>query len=615
MAATPLQYPAPPPGQPLADDADLSATVIGRGTAAFLAGFLLLILVAVPLLDAVLPALRPRAPGADAAQHPLLALLGHPPALASFTPPVHRQGVDEVNPLEQAERALMRQSTLRGWAGAAVRAARCALFHSGSRTVAIGAGGWLYYRPGLDYLSGRALPAAAPPRTSATGSAGPEAAITAFARDCAAAGARLIVVMIPDKAAIAYAPLGLAAPPAGRDYDNPGADALVRRLRGLGITVYVPSAELRQVAARSAAFLRQDSHWTPEAMDIVARGIAALARAAARAGTGHWRLSEQAVSSQGDLVAALSLPGGQTLFPPESARIGVISDAATGARWSSRAGAPLLLLGDSFANIFQDPALGWGESAGLGAHLAYHLGCEVEAIAVNGGGGDGARSLLARRPAALQGRTAVVWEFAMRELTQAPWRTIPMPSAPGRADSPMAGPPAGRAVRVAVTAISRIPDRDAALYPDALTTLTVRVVAAGGAGAGTAGELLLALPCLRHHALLPAARLRVGDALLVTMIPFAAAGEEVMRRKRYDDSGRYDLPLFLGEELQPAPPAPSRPRPLSARPRRRSWPTGGARGCRPARPTPARDGRRCPRARARRRCRSPARRAACAGHR
>jgi hypothetical protein len=149
MADAPPPRHDPHPGEPPGGDAELSGTVIGRGTAAFLAGCFILILAAVPLLDAVLPALRPRAPDAAAAAdpHPLIALLRHPPALSSFTPPVHRQGVEEVNPLQQAESALDGCSLLRGWGGALVRAARCALLRSGSPAVAIGAGGWLYYRP------------------------------------------------------------------------------------------------------------------------------------------------------------------------------------------------------------------------------------------------------------------------------------------------------------------------------------------------------------------------------------------------------------------------------------------------------------------------------------
>jgi hypothetical protein len=111
-------------------------------------------------------------------------------------------------------------------------------------------------------------------------------------------------------------------------------------------------------------------------------------------------------------------------------------------------------------------------------------------------------------------------------------------------------------MRVVVTATSRIPDGDATLYPDALTTLTVRLSSGQGAGTSArAGEVLLALPCLRHHVALPATRLQVGAELLLSAIPWDAVAEEVTRTKRYDDSERYDLPLFFAAEWALAPPA------------------------------------------------------------
>jgi hypothetical protein len=355
--------------------------------------------------------------------------------------------------------------------------------------------------------------------------------------------------MVPDKAAIEFGPLGLPAPPIGSDYNNSSCDDLVRSLRAQGIVVYVPNTELRTVAMRSGAFLRQDSHWTPEAMDIVAKGITALAASPALIDQRHWRLTEQEVSSQGDLVAALRLPTWKTRFSSESVHIGVINDLETGIGWTSRVGAPLLLLGDSFANIYDDPALGWGVSAGLAAHLAYHLGCEVEAVAINGGGVNETRSILAHRPNSLLGRKVVVWEFATRELMQSQWRTIPMAEDLGTETAKSVPTAVRTTFHVVVTSTSRIPNADASIYPNALTTLTVKVSAEKGAVKDPVnGEFLLALPCLRHHVPLPASRLHIGDSLLVTAIPWEMVAADVLRTKRYDDSERYDLSLFFAEE-------------------------------------------------------------------
>ncbi len=553
----------PPPHQALADSgapsrhAELEEVVVDRRTAAALVAAFILILLLVPLADAVLPSVV--ADRTTALGHPLIALLRHPPALAAFTPPVHRAGIALTDPLRDVETAITDLSLVRSWAGALLREGQCDFLGYGNHAVLVGADGWLYYRPGLAHLGGRRIPSAT---AAGEGALDPRSAITIFARDCAAVGARLIVVMVPDKAAVQYAPLGLPEPASGNGYRNPGLDDLVNDLRAQGILVYLPDMDLRELAARSPAFLHQDSHWTPQGMDRVAEGIAALAASPPPAAGRRWRISESTRSNLGDLTAALRLPPTQAIYSLERVRCEEVADATTGVPWASQAAAPLLLLGDSFTNIYDDPALGWGRSAGLAAHLAVHADCAVEVVAVNGDGINATRSALARNPTLLQGRAAVVWEFAMRDLTLAHWRVIPVASRAGGVGRRTTSTPAPAleptaAMQVIVTAISRIPTADATLYPDALTTLTVTVLAKQGARAAAgAGEFLLALPCLRRHVTLPAARLQIGDALLVTVIPWETAAAPLMRMKRYDDSGRYDLPLMVAEEWSPAPPSP-----------------------------------------------------------
>jgi len=85
-------------------------------------------------------------------------------------------------------------------------------------------------------------------------------------------------------------------------------------------------------------------------------------------------------------------------------------------------------LGDSFTNIYSDPSLKWGESAGLAEHLAYHLQTGVDVIALNDGGVNGCRQQLARRPAMLAGKRLVIWQFATRDFTlkAGEWKKIPV---------------------------------------------------------------------------------------------------------------------------------------------------------------------------------------------
>ena len=84
----------------------------------------------------------------------------------------------------------------------------------------------------------------------------------------------------------------------------------------------------------------------------------------------------------------------------------------------------MLLLGDSFTNIYSMPSMGWGRGAGLAEHLSLRLGFDVDRIAVNGDGAHASRDALRRAgPRRLSGKRVVVFQFAARELLAGSWGT------------------------------------------------------------------------------------------------------------------------------------------------------------------------------------------------
>ena len=105
----------------------------------------------------------------------------------------------------------------------------------------------------------------------------------------------------------------------------------------------------------------------------------------------------------------------------------MVSDRA-GKRWRASREAEILLLGDSFSNVYSDPALGWGASAGLAEQLSYYLQRPVDKLAVNAGGALQARMHLQRVQSTgedrLAGKKVVVYQFATRELSQGDWRIL-----------------------------------------------------------------------------------------------------------------------------------------------------------------------------------------------
>ena len=104
-----------------------------------------------------------------------------------------------------------------------------------------------------------------------------------------------------------------------------------------------------------------------------------------------------------------------------------VQDAA-GTPWEPDASADVLLLGDSFTNIFTLEGMGWGSAAGLAPQLALALGRPLDVIAQNDAGAFATRQALSRELHAgqdrLAGKRVVVWEFASRELSVGDWKPL-----------------------------------------------------------------------------------------------------------------------------------------------------------------------------------------------
>jgi alginate O-acetyltransferase complex protein AlgJ len=310
----------------------------------------------------------------------------------------------------------------------------------GNTNATVGRGGWLFYTPGVTAVGG-------PPfldvgvlraRREAAVAAGdppiepdPRPAILDFARFLAGRGIRLVLFPVPDKASLQPVELhGRARDAQGAPARNPDLPRLEAELAAAGVLVFDPTpAALRR--GEAPRFMRQDTHWTPAWMEAVAGDLAALL---VRSGEPRgFHAVAQAVSRVGDVTDMLGLPDGQTLFAPRTETIHVVQGAG-GAPFEPNEHASVLLLGDSFTNVFSLGPMGWGESAGLAAHLARALDRDVDVIARNDAGAHATRKMLFDALAGgedrLRGKTAVVWELASRELAVGDWKRIDWASLP-----------------------------------------------------------------------------------------------------------------------------------------------------------------------------------------
>ncbi len=431
--------PEPLPQREIQALREVGDTDVSRPAAALLAGIFLATLVAVPLLrpwsgadgSALAPfgelARRPRGPLDVGGGSRLLAANRRLIAdLRAFEDRLEEGSWPRLRLLPRFQRQLT------------------ARLGAGNEQVYPGSDGWLYYRPDVDHLTGPGfLEPAELARRRRGGHAweeppqpDPVIALAELARQLDAYGARLVVLPIPVKPAIRPGPLARRQAPAP-PLRNPSWAELRRRLVGTGILMVDPAPAL--AALEGERYLRTDTHWRPEAVELTAGLLAAAVEprlGAAGVGSGYRRRPVE-VENLGDIAAMLGLPADQLLFPAERVTARMVLDAA-GRPWRRDPEAEVLLLGDSFTNVYSDPALGWGGGAGLAEQLAYELGRPVDKLALNAGGAHATREALRRALATgrtrLEGKRVVVYQFATRELSSGDWRRVALPSreGPGR---------------------------------------------------------------------------------------------------------------------------------------------------------------------------------------
>jgi alginate O-acetyltransferase complex protein AlgJ len=394
-------------------------TEISRGVARGLAVVFVVGIFAVPVAQEALQ----RARGDDSV---LPELFRHAPTRQSL-----RQFEDD---LEQASYA-------KDWVQPRVQALLSRFGRVGNKKAVVGRDGWLYYKPGVDFVGGPGFlaPGTIEGRERAAREAGgpeiaadPRPAILAFANALAARGIALVLFPVPDKAMLEPRQLHGRGPAGGARAvpRNPSWRAFVDELQAAGVTVFDP-APGALAAGEPPRFLVQDTHWTPEWMRAVAgdlaRVVARDGRLPALAAPPRWREVERPVARVGDIVDMLKLPEGQTVFAPQAVTTRAVVDGA-GSDWEPDEKADVLLLGDSFTNVYSLDAMGWGTAAGLAPHLALALGRPVDVIAQNDSGAFATRQALARELASgadrLAGKRVVVWELASRELLVGDWKEI-----------------------------------------------------------------------------------------------------------------------------------------------------------------------------------------------
>jgi len=441
-----------------------------------------------------------------------------------------------------------------------VQAWLAARLRVGTSQVVVGGGGWLYFRPALEHLVGP--PFLAPERLGAVDRhADPRPAILDFAAQLRRRGIALVFVPVPVKAALEPEPLAGAVDPGRLPLANPSLAPLVRELEAEGVHVFDPGPVLADLKRSSGkpVFLATDTHWRPEAMQAVARELARFIgeRVEFDEVPDPGYTSESAeIESRGDLVGMLGLPADSRAFVRERVALEKVVDSDD-RLWRLDTRADVLLLGDSFANVFTMPELGWGEAAGFAEHLSLALGRPVDTMLINATGSFWSRALLARELAAgrdrLAGKRVVVWEVAGRELSSGDWRPIPLRLG-HNVSRAFFVPARGETVDVhgVITAMGVVPQPRSAPYADYVVALRLSDLESERADV-RGREAVVFVIAMRDYTLTPAAGWRVGRQVGLRLRPWAAVADEygAFTRGELDDDALMLVEPCFGEEIAP----------------------------------------------------------------
>ena len=418
---------------------------------------------------------------------------------------------------------------------------------AGSEEAYMGRDEWVFYRPDVDSLVMRQEKSNA----AAQG-------IVDFAAQLAARGVRLVVVPIPGKATIHPEKLSTGK----TVFENPVASPIVADLAdkvgeawkqrkakdGTLAPIAIDATSRiweRKLETGEDQFLKTDSHWTPGAMTSIAKSVAEEVLATGIPVAPEELVAEgKEISSVGDTALMLELPASSPLRKAQSMTIEQIK-TRDGNPWRANRVSPVLVLGDSYSNIYSADGLGWGGGAGFAEQLSLQLNHRVDKLARNDAGAKSAREMLAaealQNPGWLEGKKVVVWLMAAREFARGDWSSVQLPKVDNLAASGqffVAPPGKTLDVTARVFAVGAMPVPGDSPYADYLTALQLGELEDTASGRRISGEALAYIFTMRDRKLLPVPGLAQGQRVKLRLSNYSE------RADKLDSLNRGDLQDF-----------------------------------------------------------------------
>ncbi len=333
-------------------------------------------------------------------------------------------------------------------------------FKAGNEQAYVGVPGWLFYRPEVDYCTGKgflnidSLKSRSRSGDSSTEEVQPDPRIAILdLRDkLKARGIELIVMPAPIKPMIQPDKLSARYSPDADAVQNPSYKQFVDEMRAKGVRILDVTDDLiaQKRATKRPQYLETDTHWTPEAMERAVRSLVKyidneklLTRGCIMEGDKYVEYYQRMgitkrraipgsfaipfkgmdlnkrndpVSNMGDIAEMLKLPANQKIYKPQTVEIDIIEKLVSNKvdhtpgkylnsgeipykeePWQPDKSSDVLVLGDSFFKIYSLEGMGWGSGAGFVEQLSYQLQHPLDKIVINAGGSFATRKELDNR--------------------------------------------------------------------------------------------------------------------------------------------------------------------------------------------------------------------------
>ncbi len=447
---------------------------------------------------------------------------------------------------------------------------------AGKQQAYVGRGGWLFYRPDVDHVTGPGfLDTAQLSRRRLGGDAwtappepDPRPVLIDLHEQLAARGITLIVVPTPVKPSLHPERLSPGATRATTAVLNASHALFLQDLAQAGVDVFDPAPLLWQSRQDDDVgrdqYLATDTHWRPDTMARVAVALGRFIEERADlppVEPAGYRLEPLSVQGTGDVIAMLDIPEDHEAHPPETVTIQRVI-TSSGDPWRAEASADVLLLGDSFSNIYSLETMGWGSGAGLAERLAFELQRPVDRIARNDNGAYAPRQALASELGRGRDRLAstrvVIYQFAARELSFGDWRPIELPAASTPSPGRFLTVPAGEARLVVGTILSAsvVPRPGTVPYRDHIRSLHITAIEPADDGAPfPTMEAVVYVWSMRENEWTDAASYRPGDRVTLRIRGWDDVADDYggVNRSELEDERLLLVEPVWGEADAPAP--------------------------------------------------------------